>query len=420
MDSSNAANTPEPSPAKARFLATAIRIGGMIKDRKVNAKDGSVAWQGPRTRGSLIYMAGLGPALYDGTAGVAIFLAALARNVSDEELRHLSLEAVAPLRRLLAGLAADQQRAAEVRLRIGGIVGLCSFIYSFTKLSDLLGEPSLLEEAHRCTALLTPERIEGDQRLDVFAGSAGAILALLNLEQKRQPGSTEGANCIDLACACAQHLLAEQKSWEGHPRAWAAPGKPPMTGFAHGAAGISYALLRLYERVDRAEYLEAALEGLEFERSFYLSEHRNWRDLRFEEIRTMTSYCHGGPGIALARLAIRRIVGDARIDEEIAIGIETTVRHGLGQLDHLCCGNMSRAEILLVASQILSRPDLRDRAEELASQVLDRAERMGRFSWVPVHQDLFDPTLFSGAAGIGYALLRLAEPSQYPCLLLME
>ena len=33
--------------------------------------------------------------------------------------------------------------------------------------------------------------------------------------------------------------------------------------------------------------------------------------------------------------------------------------------------------------------------------------------------DLFDPTFFTGAAGIGYVLLRLADPS-LPCVLALD
>lgn len=411
---------PSGSPARTRFLAAAARIGEVIQERAVAAKDGSVTWLGPRIRGSSTRMVGLGPPLYDGTLGVAVFLAALARARGDESLRVLSRKAVEPLRQLLSGLASDPLRAAGVRLRIGGLVGVGSFLYSFVKLAELLADPAFLEDARRCTALLTPERIQQDQRFDVFLGSAGCILALLHLAEKERDGGSAGTDLLDLAGRCADRLLLERRSWAGHPRAWSAPDQPPLTGFSHGAAGISYALLRLYSAAGQEEHRQAALEGMEFERAFYLPEHRNWRDLRHEATSTMTSYCHGAPGIALARLAIRRLVNDARIDEEIAVGIETTVAHGLGQLDHVCCGNMGRAEVLLRASRDLARTDLRARAEDLAGRVLDRAERSGRFSWLPMNQEVFDPTMFSGAAGIGYTLLRLADPESLPCLLLLE
>jgi lantibiotic modifying enzyme len=32
----------------------------------------------------------------------------------------------------------------------------------------------------------------------------------------------------------------------------------------------------------------------------------------------------------------------------------------------------------------------------------------------------YNPTLFQGTAGLGYHLLRLAEPQQLPCVLLLE
>lgn len=397
-----------------------MRLGDEIRKQALTVKDGSLGWIRPQVRGSSHRMVAVGPPLYDGTSGIAVFLAALGRVLDDDALRRLGLQIVAPLRRQMAKLAADPDQAAGVRLRIGGLVGLGSFLYSFVTLAGLLDEPDLLEDAHRCTLLLTPERIRQDVRLDVFLGSAGTILSLLSLEAARRRRGAPTAGYLDLAQRCADHLLAAQASWEGHPRAWAAPDQPPMTGFSHGVAGIAYALLRLHALVGREELRQAALEGLEFERRFYLPDRRNWRDLRHREVRTMTSYCHGAPGIALGRLAISPLVDDAAVAEEIAIGLETTRRHGMGDFDFLCCGAMGRAEVLLRASEALGDPALRAAAEELAVQVLDRAERTRRFAWQPLNQDVFDPTLYCGAAGIGYTLLRLAAPHSIPSLLLVE
>jgi lantibiotic modifying enzyme len=64
----------------------------------------------------------------------------------------------------------------------------------------------------------------------------------------------------------------------------------------------------------------------------------------------MTSWCHGAPGIGLARLGSLPILDTAEIRQEIAVAINTTQQFGLHNIDHLCCGNFGRMEVLLVGA----------------------------------------------------------------------
>jgi lantibiotic modifying enzyme len=137
--------------------------------------------------------------------------------------------------------------------------------------------------------------------------------------------------------------------------------------------------------------------------------------------RFLTNWCHGAPGIALGRLAILHLVEDASLHEELRIGLETTRRLHQTQLDHLCCGNMGRVEILSHAARTLDQENLMEASVALTAQVLARAEARGSFGWLPENEERrFDPAFFTGAAGVGYALLRLARPDQLPCVLLLE
>jgi len=282
-------------------------------------------------------------------------------------------------------------------------------------------EPALASEAYALLALLTDERIASDESLDVLYGSAGAILALVALS-RAVPSAPEGTVAsLEIASACARHL-ATSRSPAGEYRAWkTSPLFPPLSGFSHGAAGVCYALLRLYGETGEPWLLEVVAEGLAFERSLYSEERRNWRDLRTPEtLRFETAWCTGAPGIALARLGALDVLDDASLREEIHIGLETTERLPLTMLDHLCCGNMGRVEILFHASRCLRDEELRGRAERLAHAVLDRASASG-FCWrFAQDRETFDPTLFKGAAGIVYSLLRLVAPDDLACLLLLE
>ena len=132
----------------------------------------------------------------------------------------------------------------------------------------------------------------------------------------------------------------------------------------------------------------------------------------------MCSWCHGAPGIGLARLGGLDILETPEIRQDIEVAINTTKQQKLTGIDHLCCGNLGRVEFLLTASRKLSRPDLLEDAMQIASQVVARAKQKGHFGYGSILT--FHPGFFQGASGIGYELLRLAYPDQLPSVLLWE
>lgn len=372
--------------------------------------------------------AGLSFHVYDGAAGIALFLGACHSLSGEARWREVCLDTLAPLRRKLTGLAAQPEEAARLRLPLGGLVGIGGFLYAFTLLSRWLDDPGLLREARAAATLLTRERIAGDDRLDVMSGSAGAILALLVLDRElgdRGGDGAEQATPLELAVACGEHLLAARISHAGLPPAWPGPGgRPPLTGFSHGAAGISYALLRLFERTGRDQLRAAALAGVEFERRLYDAGAGTWLDPRSGRALEQSAWCHGAPGVALGRIGGLAVADDDAIRSEIDLALEITLAQPFSSRDHLCCGNLGRADVLLQAAEVLDRPapSYRTEAGALAQRVVERAEEVGGFALDRVQLagapvSIVDPTLFRGLAGVGYGLLRLAEPGRLPCVL---
>jgi len=413
-------STPE-DQATSRYLEVARGLADEIWARRVHAKDHSVTWFKPGRVEQERRSVRIDPFLYDGTSGIALAFAALSRVTDEVEYRDRSLQTIAPLRYRMAELVAVPERAARLRLGLGGGIGLGALIYSFLQLARLLEEPALASEAYTLLALLTEERIASDESLDILYGGAGAILAMVALHRAVPSAPDRAVAPLEIALACARHL-ATCRSPAGEHRAWKTfPLFPPLSGFSHGAAGICYSLLRLYGETGEAWLLDVAAEGLAFERSLYSMEQRNWRDLRTpERPRFESAWCTGAPGIALARLGTLDILDDDVVREEIHVGLETTERLPLTPLDHLCCGNMGRVEILFQASRCLRDTELRESAERLVSVVLDRAGASG-FCWRFVQdRETFDPTFFTGAAGVAYSLLRLVAPDDLACLLLLE
>lgn len=392
----------------AAMVKQAMAIATNLQKWAIRFPDGSANWitLGYSAQAQGCQFQPMGYDLYNGCIGVALFLAALEKVIGNAGFRDLTLAVLLPLRKLLRNSQSNQELAKKIG--IGGAIGLGSLIYALVRISQFLNEPDLLQDAKQAGSLLTPEIIFADQHLDIIAGTAGAILGLLALEV------TADADILELAMAGGNHLLNNRVKSETGYRAWQTLDGKILTGFSHGAAGIAYALLRLYETTDEVKFLEAATEAITYECSVFSPAAGNWPDLRSPQPSFMTNWCHGAPGIGLARLGSLAILDTSEIQQEIETALTTTQQFGLSEVDHLCCGNFGRIDFLLVAACQLLRPRLLDEARKKAALVISRAEKPDSFRGV------YDPSFFRGIAGIGYELLRLAEPNLLPSVLLWE
>jgi lantibiotic modifying enzyme len=204
--------------------------------------------------------------------------------------------------------------------------------------------------------------------------------------------------------------------------AWRLPEQAfPLAGFSHGACGIALALARLGDRTGDARYLATAEEALAYERSLYDHSERNWPDLRQTtpgaRPKFLTTWCHGAPGIALGRVELPNVTLLPEVLAETSLALETTAAVGIDAVDHLCCGGLGRADILLEAGMRLASPGLVSASRRLVSTVTARADSEKAFRLFPdIERTVFNPGMFKGMAGIGYALLRQVRPS-LPCVL---
>ncbi|MDJ0732606.1 MAG: type 2 lanthipeptide synthetase LanM family protein [Nostocaceae cyanobacterium] len=358
----------------------------------------------------------LNDSLYIGRAGVSLFLSALAKITGKSEFQEISLAALQPLRKSL-----NKKEISRELLHSGlGATGLGGIIYSLVKISQFLEEPALLENAQQVAQLITKKVIDADKVLDTIGGVTGAIVGLLALYQE-----TGEQAILDRAIDCGNHLLSTRINT--FPRAWKTITKTPLTGFSHGAAGNSFALLLLYSATGNASYLEAAKEGTEYERSVFDKSAQNWPDFRFFEeknqIHFLSNWCHGSVGIGLARLGSLPILQTEEIYPDIDIALKTTQENGISSRDrdHLCCGILGRTELFVVAFQKLGNQELLKTARKQAAWVLKRAKQNGEYTFLsPSPNSILSPSFFQGTAGVGYQFLRLAFPESLPSVLIWE
>ena len=355
-----------------------------------------------------------------------MFFAAYYRATKDTKARELALTSLAPVCREIDRLAAIAKADPQDSPTIGGLIGLGSFLYALTASADWLNAPELLDAASILLRVITPELIRTDRKLDIMRGCAGTLLALLFFAQETKARGMEPELALDLALACGQHLLRSRLPEGNGQRGWLSIHGSPLPGFARGAAGISYALAKLYEQTKKEEFREAAFEGFAFERAFRIPGQQAWDNARSLPPKAVGSWCHGFSGTALSCLASIRSMDEPAIRHDLEAALSTIRALPESEVDQLCCGNFGRIDVLHMAGSVLGRLQLSDYALEASRRVVDRMLVRGPRFAPPFHENNsgdsyeFSPSLFLGLAGVGYTLLRLANPELLPSVLLLE
>lgn len=383
----------------------ARRLFERALEASVTATDGERAWvvQQGTTEGFTADR--LGESLYDGRLGLGLFAAMLHRVDGGQRYRRVATEVVDPVV-AAARAGADPDEPL-------GITGVGGTIYGLVRIADLLGEEQYREAAAALAATLPRERLASDDWLDVYQGGAGAILGLLALHEATGDGAA-----LDRARLAGDRLLEASEDHDGVPVWWTTDEGVLRQGLSHGVSGIAFALARLGAVTGRSAYLDTATESLAFERDLYDPEEHNWRDRRFDGECTRT-YCHGRPGIGLARLGLRSAGAGGAVREDLERALASPEPDRIDAVDHLCCGNFGRVDWLVEASDRLGENRYHEAARRLSAAALRRADDHGGFRGPRMNRHLYDPAFLTGEAGIGYALLRLEDPS-LPCVLAFE
>lgn len=390
------------SPARLAHLAS--KIGDRLCEESIQDGD-KVRWLGlmPVRQGSF-KIALLNENLYSGLAGVTHFLAYLGHLRGEAKYTRVAQTACQTLLQSL-------RQESDVATRVGAFDGLGGVVYLLSHLAALWNQPSLLDEGLSMVDLIA-ERIEADKSSDVVSGSAGCILGLSSLYRLlRVP------QVLDAMIRCGRQL-GERAIETLHGIGWLTTGESPvpMTGFAHGSAGIAAALFELAELSASAEFRDLASRALSYERNLFCAEEGNWPDLRAEKDRfRQVNWCHGAPGIGLGRLRILGSPGSEGSHEEIEAALGTTLKYGFGRNHSLCHGDLGNLDLLLSAKSTLGDPRIDQDVERLTARIVEAGETSGWRCGLPL--EIETPGFMTGLAGIGFGLLRLAAPERVPSVL---
>ena len=396
------------------FLGAAASIGRRIVADAV-WHDGCCSWMGAvvdREQPWRVEYRALEPNVYDGTAGVGLFLAQLAAVTGDPAVRRT---AVGALRH-----AVVRAKALPAGRRDGFHAGTLGIAWAVARAAVLLDEEELYAGAR--TVVVSRPPSGPDRCPDVVLGSAGSILALLALAERfDDPALTEDA--LTTGAELIARATMTPYGWS-----WAIPGRRyphHLCGLSHGAAGIGWALLELFAATGEERFRAAADGAFAYERS-WLDGSGTWPDLRIGGQRrgepraisssTVGTWCHGEGGIALTRLRALGVLGPDVYRQDAEVALEATRRAIAEALPYeiedvtLCHGAAGGADVLLCGASVLGDRWLAaaELAAELGRMVLERHGAAGYTRSCGAAGGT-TPVLFRGLSGIGWWLLRLHD-----------
>ena len=288
--------TPQPT-APEPFLPAAVEIGRALCREAIWDADGSVCnWMG-RSPNEIAAVGGpviptsaaIGADLYGGSLGAAWFLAHLGAATGDPDFRRTALAAAA---RSVRHLDRSPHAAGAPVSYYGGLVGMA---FALDRIAALTGEAGLREQADGLLARVAAG-VTAPHVLDVIGGNAEAIPALLALSRGGQrPAAREVAERLGEELLQTAIRQGPVWTWEVEKAAGPSGGTDPLTGFAHGNAGLGLALFELYAATERRDYLDGGRGAFAYEDGLFDAAAGNWPDLRpFGPETTPTRKIRGG------------------------------------------------------------------------------------------------------------------------------
>ena len=399
---------------RQRALDAADRIGARLVRDAVRA-DRRATWLGdtmePINGQWTVALKTSGSDLYGGTPGIAMFLARL-HHATGERLFAQTAEAA-----FEHALAALDGTPLEGRGSLWS--GWAGAAWALLDAGEALGRSGYIERGLQIAEAVS--RLDPTPAAtDVMSGSAGLIPFMLRMHLRYghqwaadaalRHGTALVANARRTAEGCSWATMPEMDGYENRH----------LTGYSHGACGIGLALLELSTLAGDARFHDAGAQSIAYEQRWFSPQHGNWPDFREMRLNTPESqwaysvaWCHGAPGIALARLRAWQLTEQPAYREQAMAALRTTAASVVATAPGagawcLCHGTAGNADVLLAGATALGEPSLRQAAEQAALRGIDTYENAD-LPWPPgVNGGVENPSLMLGSAGVGWFLLRLA------------
>ncbi|HJS64664.1 MAG TPA: lanthionine synthetase LanC family protein [Nitrososphaeraceae archaeon] len=363
-----------------------------------------------------IYLKSLGCNVYDGTAGIAFFLSTLYRYTKNDDYRETTEGAI------IHALSKVNELSSTSRFSV--FTGKLGIAYVCTQIGNNLDRNIFIEKALDILRELQ-DNFEKEHLMDFISGNASGIPALLNLYD-----FYKDEKILNLSVLLGDELI-ETATKDSYGWSWdyRANGvklcSHNLAGFSHGAAGIGYSLLELFNITKDTKYLEAVNNAFSYENHWFSEQNNNWPDFRSDgqgaanksELSYAVAWCHGAPGIGLSRIRAYDLIKDTKYLVDSQAALKTSVMN-LEQILNsnsnpnfidfsLCHGLSGISETLLYADSIFKDGAYKSVAEKVGLYGIEKYVSKGLPWPCGIRKGGETPSLMLGLAGIGYFYLQL-------------
>ncbi|SRR5579883_164097 len=338
--------------------------------------------------------------LYNGLTGIGLSFAYGALFFQDKGFEMIARQV---LNTILAILSVEREKIKTV----GAYSGLGGLLYFLTVFNSLLPDKRIEPELQALLRLAT-NLIDQDKNLDIISGSAGLILSLLTLRKNRNESILD-----ELILKASKQILSCYPKPDETPSCVTKPiSSQPLLGYSHGIAGFVLALTKANQILEKNQISYWIQKALAYERSYFNPEKNNWPDFRNGNNNHSYAWCHGAPGIGLARLYMLDDNVDSTIDNEINLAVQSTIEQSFGTYHNLCHGELGNIEFLLQCCQkkILSDSQFNGLVSRLILNIQVSGINLEVSGTLPL------PGLMTGIAGVAYEFMRIANPDKVPSI----
>jgi lantibiotic modifying enzyme len=234
---------------------------------------------------------------------------------------------------------------------IGGGYGFGSIIYSYAFAGVALRDKEKSIRAFFIFKRVNNEMKSAELHIDVKMGLAGygmSLIALLDAAAIVDAlSSSEFSEVYADILKCGKLLYTQNFADKKYLSKTSY-----KTGFSHGSSGIAYAFAVLFHLCEDDVFRQAVHAIMSFEDAYISSNKSNW--LHQENIGNAIEYydrcqwCHGAPGIILARRAINNIHGNP-----FALGKRARARMGKGCIKFTFSTNIPKTALEYVENHVL-------------------------------------------------------------------
>ncbi|MCH4200117.1 type 2 lanthipeptide synthetase LanM, partial [Clostridium tyrobutyricum] len=381
------------------FLKVAINIGEYYYTNAIwNTSKTKCTWLSSTNSYSCIKLIPTNYSIYE-SGGLVLFLAFLAKESGNSKYENLSKSA-------LKGIEEIYHSEMEKTVSLSAFYGMGSLIYLYYILGILWNDNNVFDKYKLYINKLANYNKCNINDIDYIGGISGLIVLLIKIYLNN---SDQKIFRIIYQYGTILYEKVKNKN------------KQLISGYAHGYAGISVALIMLGYVMKNNNYTYLGIGLITKENTYFDKSQCNWADLRGDKHNFNAIYwCYGAPGIGLARASVKHYIDNKiNVNNDIVYAIHKTMKDGFNcKMNHsICHGLFGNLDSLIEISNLLKNDDIKvytlKKCKELLQYIKENGIRYG------IEGLLESSSLMLGLPGVGYVLLRLLN-QEYPSILTLD